>query len=166
MNRLLINTPTITIWDSETNIDKKSVMDAVNALRSSHADIAYPYNGIVYQTSDILRRNYLNTKDIKVLYKNLYKLDFLYNQPIYGGEVFVNKNKYIDAGMENERSYGWGNEYYDCYNRFTNLGYNVYRPDAPLFHLCHSRKENSSFRSKTFQYISSNELFRISNSSK
>ena len=166
MNRLLINTPTITIWDSETNIDKKSVMDAVNALRSSHADITYPYNGIVYQTSDILRRNYLNTKDIKVLYKNLNKLDFLYNQPIYGGEVFVNKNKYIDAGMENERNYGWGNEYYDCYNRFTNLGYNVYRLDAPLFHLCHSRKENSSFRSKTFHYISSNELFRISNSSK
>ena len=83
-------------------------MDANNALRSSHADIAYPYNGIVYQTSDILRRNYLNTKDTKVLYKNLNKLDFLYNQPIHGGEVFVNKNKYFDAGMENERHYGWG----------------------------------------------------------
>ena len=161
MNRLLINTPTITIWDSETNIDKKSVMDAVNALRSSHADIAYPYNGIVYQTSDILRRYYLNNKDIKVLYKNLNKLDFLYNQPIYGGDVFVNKNKYIDAGMENERNYGWGNEYYDRYNRFTNLGYNVYRVDAPLFHLCHSRKENSSFRPKTFRHIFSNELFRM-----
>ena len=45
--------------------------DTVNALRSSHADIAYPYNGIVYQTSDILRRYYLNAKDIKVLYKKL-----------------------------------------------------------------------------------------------
>ena len=166
MNRLLINTPITANWHSETNIDKKSVMDADNALRSSHADIAYPYNGIVYQTSDILRRNYLNTKDIKVLYKNLNKLDFLYNQPIHGGEVFVNKNKYFDAGMENERHYGWGNEYYDCYNRFTNLGYNVYRGDAHLFHLYHPRKENSSFRPKTFHYISSNELFRISNSSK
>ena len=161
MNRLLINTPTITIWDSETNIDKKSVMDTVNTLHSSHADIAHPYNGFVYQTLDILPRNYLNNKDIKVLYKNLNKLDFLYNQPIYGGEVFVNKNKYIDAGMENERNYGWGNEYYDRYNRFTNLGYNVYRVDAPLFHLCHSRKENSSFRPKTFHHIFSNELFRM-----
>ena len=46
-------------------------MDADNMLRSSQANIAYPYNGIVYQTSDILRRNYLNTKDIKVLYKKL-----------------------------------------------------------------------------------------------
>lgn len=45
--------------------------DTVNALRSSQADIAYPYNGIVYQTSAILRRYYLNTKDIKVLYKKL-----------------------------------------------------------------------------------------------
>lgn len=46
-------------------------MDTVNTLRSSQADIAYPYNGIVYQTSDILRRYYLNTIDIKVLYKKL-----------------------------------------------------------------------------------------------
>ena len=46
-------------------------MDADNILRSSQADIAYPYDGIVYQTSDILRRYYLNTKDIKVLYKKL-----------------------------------------------------------------------------------------------
>jgi len=45
--------------------------DTVNALRSSQADIAYPYNGIVYQTSAILRRYYLNTKDIKVLYKKI-----------------------------------------------------------------------------------------------
>ena len=67
--------------------------------------------------------------------------------------------------MKNERHYGWGNEYYDCYNRFTNLGNNVYRFDAPLFHLCHPRKENSSFRPKTFHHIFSNELFRISNSS-
>ena len=52
--------------------------------------------------------------------------------------------------MKNERHYGWGNEYYDCYNRFTNLGNNVYRFDAPLFHLCHPRKENSSFRPKHF----------------
>ena len=160
------NTPIIAIWDSDTIIDKKSIMDAVNILRSSQADIAYPYNGIVYQTSDILRRYYLNTKDIKVLYKNLNKLDFLYNQPMYGGAVFVHRNKYIDAGMENERHYGWGNEDYDRYNRFKNLGYKIYRVDAPLFHLCHPRKENSSFRSKIFHQISSNELYRISNSSK
>ena len=38
--------------------------------------------------------------------------------------------------------------------------------DTPLFHLCHTRKENSSFRPKIFHQISSNELYRISNSSK
>ena len=92
-------------------------------------------------------------------------LYFLCNQPIYGGDVFVNSNKYIDMNMKSERHYGWGNEYYDCYNRFTNLGNNVYRFDAPLFHLYHPRKENSSFRPKTFHHIFSNELFRISNNS-
>lgn len=80
-------------------------------------------------------------------------LYFLCNQPMYGGDVFVNSNKYIDVDMKNERHYGWGNEYYDCYNRFTNLGNNVYRVDAHLFHLYHPRKENSSFLPKTFHHI-------------
>jgi len=141
-------------------------MDADNILRSSQADIAYPYNGIVYQTSDILRRYYLNTKDIKVLYKNLNMLDYLYNQPMYGGAVFVNRKNILMRASKMKDIMDGGNEYYDCYNRFTNLGYNVYRVDAHLFHLYHPRKENSSFRPKTFHYISSNELFRISNSSK
>ena len=166
MNRLLINTPITAKWDSDTNIDKKTIMDADNILRSSQADIAYPYNGIVYQTSDILQIYYLNTKDIKVLYKNLNMLDYLYNQPMYGGAVFVNRKNILMWASKMKDIMDGGNEYYDCYNRFTNLGYNVYRVDAPLFHLCHSRKENSSFRPKTFHYISSNELFRISNSSK
>ena len=95
MNRLLINTPITAIGDSDTNIDKKSVMDAVNTLHSSQAGIAYPYNGIVYQTSDILRRYYLNTKDIKVLYKKTNMLDFLCNQSIYGGDVFVNRKNIL-----------------------------------------------------------------------
>ena len=166
MNRLLINTPITANWDSDTNIDKKTIMDAVNALRSSHADIAYPYNGIVYQTSDILRRYYLNTKDIKVLYKNLNMLDYLYNQPMYGGAVFVNRKNILMRASKMKDIMDGGNEYYDCYNRFTNLGNNVYKVDAHLFHLYHPRKENSSFRPKTFHNISSNELFRISNRSK
>ena len=70
-------------------------MDADNILRSSQADIAYPYNGIVYQTSDILRRYYLNTKDIKVLYKKTNMLYFLCNQPMYGGAVFVNRKNIL-----------------------------------------------------------------------
>lgn len=95
MNRLLINTPITANWDSDTNIDKKSVMDAVNTLRSSQADIAYPYNGIVYQTSDILRRYYLITKDIKVFYKKTNMLYSLCNQPMYGGDVFVNRKNIL-----------------------------------------------------------------------
>ena len=64
-------------------------------LRSSQADIAYPYNGIVYQTSDILRRYCLNTKDTKVLYKKTNMLYFLCNQPIYGDDVFVNRKNIL-----------------------------------------------------------------------
>ena len=74
-------------------------MDADNILRSSQADIAYPYNGIVYQTSDILRRYYLNTKDIKVLYKKPNMLYFLCNQPMKSSRLFplpylFQKNQY------------------------------------------------------------------------
>ena len=37
----------------------------------------------------------LNTKDIKVLYKKNNMLYFLCNQPIYGGDVFVNRKNIL-----------------------------------------------------------------------
>jgi predicted glycosyltransferase involved in capsule biosynthesis len=162
----MIATPIIALWDTDVVIDKKAIIDAVSTIRSNNADVAYPYNSIFLETSGILRKCYLKTKDIRVLYRNKNKLDFLYKPPVVGGALFINTKKYIYAGMENEKHYGWGNDDFDRYYRFAALGYKIYRVNTPLFHLCHPRGNNSLFRSGLFQQLSSEELLKIRNSSR
>lgn len=160
-----IDTPIIALWDTDVVIDKKAIIDAVCNIRNNNADIAYPYNGIFLETSDIIRKYYLKSKDVRILYRNKAKLDYLYNKIMVGGALFVNRDKYIKAGMENEQHYGWGNDDFDRYHRFEILGYRIYRVNTPLFHLCHPRGDNSQFRSSLFSQVSSNVLFDIESSS-
>lgn len=83
-----------------------------------------------------------------------------------GGAVFADRVKYINAGMENEKHYGWGNEDYDRFYRFVGLNYKIQRVNVPLFHLCHPRGINSQYRSKMFEQISTDEKNKIENCSK
>lgn len=158
-------TPIIALWDTDVVIDKKAIIESIEIIRANEADIAYPYNGIFLETSEIIRKHYLKTKDIRFLYRNKNKLERLYNRYMSGGAVFLNREKYIDAGMENEKHYGWGNDDFDRYSRFITLNYRIHRVDSPLFHLYHPRGSNSQFRSEIFTYISTKELFNIENSS-
>lgn len=161
-----IKSPIIALWDADVVIDKKAILESVNNIRTYNADISYPYNGIFLETSDIMRKYYLKTKDIRVLYRNKNKLKLLYNKPMVGGAVVVNREKYIQAGMENETHYGWGNDDFDRYYRFVALNYKIHRINTPLFHLHHPRGNNSQFRSDIFQQISSLERFKMESSSK
>jgi hypothetical protein len=68
--------------------------------------------------------------------------------------------------MDNEKHYGWGNDDYDRFYRAKNYGLKIYNTENCLFHLWHPRSINSSFRSDTQRYISSDELQKTENSSK
>lgn len=167
-NRIIssVETPIVALWDTDVVIDRKAIIEAVDKIRVGDADIAYPYNGVFLETSDIMRRYYLETGDVRRLHRNRNKLKPLYDRVMVGGAVLANREKYIYAGMENEIHYGWGNDDFDRFYRFRGLGYKIYRVNTPLFHLCHPRGDNSQFRSEIFRTISSNELAKIEYSSK
>lgn len=44
-----------------------------------------------------------------------------------GGAIFVQTNKYLQAGMENEDFYGWGLEDGERHYRWLSFGYRIYR---------------------------------------
>ncbi len=154
-------TPFIALWDTDVVIDKLAIHNAIKYLRNSEYDIVYPYNTKFYETSEILRNIYLEKRDIKLLHKNIDKMKLLYDRPMVGGAVFVNKEKYIYAGMENENHYGWGNDDFDRYYRFLLKGLKIYHTNNPLFHLCHPRSDNSQFRSISQESRSKDELLKI-----
>ena len=161
-----VSTQYIAIWDADVVVDKKAVLEAVAMLRSQTADAAYPYNGKCYNTSEILRTLFFKRKDIRVLYRHIDKMDLFHNRLLHGGAVLANREKYIQAGMENEKHYGWGDDDFDRFYRFERLGYKIHRVDTCLFHLSHPRATNSAFASSTQRKISSSERFKTESSSK
>jgi len=125
----------IAIWDADIVVNKNAILEAVSKLRSHKANVAYPYNGKCFNTSEILRAFFLKRKDIRLLYRHISKMELLYKHPLVGGAVLVDKEKYIYAGMENEKHYGWSNDDFDRYYRFERLGFEIYRVNTCLFHL-------------------------------
>jgi predicted glycosyltransferase involved in capsule biosynthesis len=154
----MVETPYIAIWDADVIIDKNQILDSVTALRQDKTDIAYPYDGRFLDTSDILRSLYFRKKNINVLHRNNKKMPVPYGPIHVGGAFIVNAEKYKQAGMENEKFYGWGPEDFERYSRWGNLKYRVYRNKGPLYHLSHPRSLNSSYISKLQEEQTNAEL--------
>lgn len=159
------NTPLISIWDADIVVEKKTIINAIFQLRNG-IDVVYPYSGVCYNVPDIIRKLFLSKKDIRMLYRNIDKMELLYNFILVGGAVIFNKEKYNYAGKENESHYGWGNDDYDRYYRFLEFGLSVKRIETSLFHLNHPRVSNSDFRASTHENVSARERFLAQRSSK
>ncbi|PXV65849.1 GT2 family glycosyltransferase [Dysgonomonas alginatilytica] len=161
-----ISSPYIALWDSDIVIDKNAILEAVTKLRNKEADITLPYNGICLEIPEIIRTLFIKKNDLKILHRHQNKMDRLYPHLLVGGAVIVDREKYIQAGMENEKHYGWGNDDFDRHFRFVALNYKVYRTNKVLFHLWHPRGNNSQFRSFVSQQISDSQHLLMKNSSK
>lgn len=139
-------TPYVGIWDADVIIPKDQIIDSVEKIRNCF-EIAFPYDGSFFDTSEIIREYYLKHQEVDVLIKNKNKMEKIYGENMGGGAIFVNKNAYILSGMENERYYGWGLEDGDRLERWITLNYRIYRSSGCLFHLTHPRTLNSTYRS-------------------
>lgn len=162
----MASTPIISLWDSDVLVDKKQIEDAVKLIRKKKADIVLPYNRKFLDTSMIIRNLYLKTQNLDVLRNNRRKMRELYAPDPVGGALFANKKAYINAGMENESFYGWGNHDGERINRWEILGYEIKRIDGPIYHLTHERGNNSIFHSTRQKEVKRVELQRLALMSK
>ena len=69
----------------------------------------------------------------------------LMNPMSVGGAVFHNKEKYLEAGLENERFVSWGYEDNERVLRLQKLGQKLARTHGYCWHLTHSRDMNGWF---------------------
>lgn len=153
LNKLskMVNTNIISIWDADVLIPAAQLIDSVSAIRSQKYDVAYPYDGEFLDTSFIIRKHYCIYKNIDFLITNREKMKSIYSFKgiigAVGGAVFVNREQYLYAGMENENFYGWGLEDGERHYRWLGLGLKIYRSSGCLFHLSHPRDINGTFYS-------------------
>jgi len=152
------NTPLVGIWDTDIIIPKEQIVDSIQKLRDGY-EIAYPYDGHFYDTTDIIRELFWKTNNLNVLIRNKDKMGLIYGNNMKGGAMFVNKSAYMNGGMENENFYGWGPEDWERYERWKIVGFRIYQSSGCLYHLTHNRGLNSQFRSIE-QMTSSNKVLR------
>lgn len=151
-------TPYIGVWDADIVLTKKQIIEAVESIRDGF-EVAYPYNGLCFDTSSIIRELFIVKKKIHFLSINQNKMQVYHNQNLKGGAMFVNKEAYLQAGMENENFYGWGDEDFERYERWKIMGYKIYRSEGCMYHLSHPKNTNSFFHSEEYLHHSKKELF-------
>jgi len=141
-----VKTDFIGIWDVDVIVPHEQILDAMQHLRENRCDVAYPFDGDCYDTSDLLRNHYLVNRDLEFLKANRGKMQLMYNVEgvigAVGGAILVKTDKFRRSGMDNEAFYGWGLEDGERHYRWLSFDYKIYRSKGYIFHLTHSRDAN------------------------
>ena len=163
INRMIREAATryLAVWDTDVILPFKQVADSVLQLRQGKADMVFPYDGHFYDVSSILRKVYLEFKDVNILEKNKEKMKLKYGSHSVGGAFLVNKQVYEEAGLENEHFYGWGPEDAERVKRMEILGGKIARVAGNLYHLSHPRKSSSCYYNQATEIKLRQEFLRV-----
>ncbi|RAI86789.1 galactosyltransferase-related protein [Algoriphagus yeomjeoni] len=142
-----VDTEYIIVWDTDIIVPVEQIVKSVDLLRKKEADFVTPYKDNFLDTSETLRELYIQTRDLGILEMHQGKMKALYNPNPVGGAFMAHRQTYIEAGMENEKFYGWGREDGDRLNRWKILCHKHEHVEGILYHLTHERGVNSTFHS-------------------
>ena len=151
LNDLIVaaDTKFVANYDADCILPLTSYHQAYAILAGDKADVVYPYGCGIYQWKAEYNmqvyQEFVSTLDYRVLDKR----KSLSNSTI-GWTQFVNRQKYIDSYMMNENFVSWGCEDDEFYFRMSTLGNRIARVEDYVYHLEHSRTENSWFSNPNF----------------
>ena len=160
-----VKTSFLAVWDVDVIVDKQLIIDTIEKLRNGKADVAFPYNGEFYDTSEIIRTLFIKNNRIQILHKYKDYMSMIYKNSHIGGAYIISTEKYRQTGMENENFYGWGNEDFERYSRWLNLGFKIYRAPGCMYHLSHPRDGNGRYNSQRQMEINISEYIKTHKSS-
>lgn len=151
LNDLIVESDTKVVanYDVDVILPIKSYFDAYEIINSDQADVVYPYQCGVYQWKVNYNFDMYNQFISSLNIETLDKDKTLSNSTI-GWSQFVNRQSYIDSFLMNENFISWGCEDDEFYFRMSTLGNKIARIDNYVYHLEHSRTDNSWFTNPNF----------------
>lgn len=156
-----VKTPFIAIWDENVLMESNQIHDSVDLLRNGKVDMVIPYNGRLYNTHSMFTNLFIREKKLDVFSYNIDKFQTKFGHFSVDGAILINKDSYINAGMENENLYGWNLENLERLKRFEILGFNIKRIEGPAFKLYQPRETNSWQRDNLLKKNSLNEYLNL-----
>lgn len=139
----LAKTDYIANYDCDVIFPVKQVLKAYSLLKDNKVDFVYPYDGLFVNITKHALDNEITNFNFDPVDLNPEKYQN-FGKNSMGGALFWNKKAFIDGGMENEKFVSWGCEDWERFHRFTKLGYKVGRIKGPLYHINHSRTQDSN----------------------
>jgi hypothetical protein len=144
LNEMVMESTTeiVVNYDCDVILPLESYHEAYQSILHHTHDVIYPYGRGMYQkqvyATDEIVSQFLQTGDFKCLdsHSKTHTSDF-------GWVQFFNRQVYINGGLENENFKAYAPEDKERFYRFTTLDYNVGRIENFVYHLEHSRGENS-----------------------
>ncbi len=137
-------------YDCDVLLPLDSYHEAYQSILHHTHDVIYPYGQGRYQrqvrATDEVVSQFLQTGNFDILDKHSVE-----HTSDFGWVQFFNRQVYIDGGMENENFKAYSPEDKERFYRFTTLDYNVGRISDYVYHLEHSRGENSWFSNPHMQ---------------
>jgi hypothetical protein len=152
LNEMIVeaNTEIVVNYDCDAILPIESYLKSYELILNKECDVVYPYGQGRYQyqvrSTDEVVSHFLE----KVDYDHLKNHSNIHDSE-YGWVQFFNRQVYIDGGMENENFKAYAPEDKERFYRFSTLGYNVGRVVDFIYHLEHSRGENSWFTNPHMQ---------------
>jgi predicted glycosyltransferase involved in capsule biosynthesis len=134
-------TPIVVNCDLDVLMEPLAYEVAANLIRNDEFDVVIPYNGQCRNIAKQFHPKIFESKNLA--HVPVDKCRLLFANKSVGGMFFINRQKYIDCGMENENFVSWGYEDNERIHRFTTLEYRISRLSNPLFHLDHIKCSNS-----------------------
>lgn len=158
----LAQTPFVVNLDTDVFFPVSAYARAVETLRNGSFDFCFPYLGKFMEVPRSYYPDIMNTMDLSIV--DLAKCGVNHPNSV-GGAIFLNKQKYFEAGGENEKFISWGAEDNERIARWQKLGYRVGRVGDILYHISHFRTQNSD-PSNPFFGANTQEYARIVGMSK
>ena len=142
------NTDVVSAYDIDVLLPVSTYLKAEKMCKDEY-DLVYPFgfgtqeNQVKWQkkvfASDELVSDFLNQNFDFSIFENHSQKD----RAQWGHAQFFKRTSYIEGGMENENFKAWGPEDEEKHYRFPKLGYNLGRVIDWVYHLEHSRGDDS-----------------------
>lgn len=152
----------VAVFDADIIVPKRQLIEAYNLLMDD-AVLVFPYDGRCFFMDREKSRQFRKSIDLSFAMNN--SRCFL-GRPSVGGVYFVNKEKFIYYGGENEAFVGWGPEDAERIKRLEILGATVKRVDGPIYYAYHPATSSAQATSERVYRKNQREFLRVCGLSK